>query len=119
MASRRVRSHADWFFADCGLRYTGAPVSAVGGLHHLNNMPVAVLADGYVLEGLVVVDGRVELDGEYSNVVVGLPYEAEIETLDLDMGNIPELGVIQGREMAMPQLLVHVEHTRGIWTGQN
>jgi hypothetical protein len=119
MASRRVRSSEDWFFVDCGLRYTGDPVSAVGGLHHLNGMDVAVLADGYVLEGLTVLDGRVELDGAYSNVVVGLPYAAEIETLDLDMGNIPELGVIQGREMTIPQLLIHVEHTRGIWTGQN
>ena len=119
MASRRVTGASDWFFVDCGLRYTGDPVDTVGGLHHLDGEAVSVLADGNVIEGLTVVNGQVELGNEFSNIVVGLPYEAEIETLDLDLGNIPELGIIQGRDMALPQVLVHVEHTRGIWTGQS
>lgn len=119
MASRRVQSVDDWFFADCGLRYTGDPVDTVAGLWHLEGMAVSVLADGYVIENKAVEDGQVTLGGEFSNVVVGLPYEAEIETLDLDLGNIPELGTVQGREQAIPQMLLHVEATRGIRTGRD
>jgi hypothetical protein len=119
MASRLVTGQDDWFFVDCGLRYEGDPVSSVSGLQHLEGAEVAILADGYVVEGQTVTDGAVELGGEYSNVVVGLPYDAEIETLDLDLGNIPELGVIQGRSQSLPSLLIHVEHTRGIWTGHS
>ena len=119
MASRLVTGKDDWFFVDCGLRYSGDPVSSVGGLHHLEGEEIAVLADGYVLDDVSIVDGVMDLGREYSNVVVGLPYEAEIETLDLDLGNIPELGVIQGRHMSLPTLQIHVEHTRGIWTGHN
>ena len=120
MASRRVTGMDDWFFVDCGLRYTGDPVTTITGLHHLNGMAVSVLADGYELEGLTVQNGELNLGrNAFSNVVVGLKYEAEVETLDLDLGNIPELGIIAGREMSLPQLLLHVEHTRGIWTGHD
>ena len=117
MASRRVTGMDDWFFVDCGLRL---PVTTITGLHHLNGMAVSVLADGYELEGLTVQNGELNLGrNAFSNVVVGLKYEAEVETLDLDLGNIPELGIIAGREMSLPQLLLHVEHTRGIWTGHD
>lgn len=117
MASRRVTGKDDWFFADCALRYTGDAVDTITGLYHLEGEEVAILADGYVVEGVSVLNGQVLLGRAYSNVVVGLAYSAEIETLDLDLGNVPELGTIMGRDVALSGLTVHVEHTRGIWTG--
>ncbi len=119
MASRRVQDRDDWFFVDAGLRYEGVPTQTVSGLHHLNGATVTILADGNELPDDVVADGQLDLGHEYSNVVVGLRYTAEVETMDLDLGNLKDIGVVQGREVAMPGLVVHVEHTRGLWTGRD
>lgn len=119
MYSRLAATVDDWFFVDSGLRYSGDPQDTFTGLYHLEGEEVAVLADGYVIEGKTVVDGTVTLDAEYSTVVVGLPYTSEIETLDLDMGAVQELGTIQDREMALPEIMVHIENTRGLWIGRN
>ena len=85
-------THATSFFVDSGLSYSGAPVSSVSGLDHLEGERVAVLADGLVLAdgtnaAFTVTSGAITLSATaaYSNVHVGLPIQfAELETLDLD-----------------------------------
>jgi hypothetical protein len=71
------------FFLDCGLSYKGEPVSAVGGLSHLEGREVAILADGQVHSPRVVKNGGITLDSKYRHVHVGLAYAAELETLPL------------------------------------
>ena len=45
----------------CGLVYSGAPISAVTGLDHLNGETVRVVGDGAVYDDQVVVRGSVDL----------------------------------------------------------
>lgn len=79
------QSIEDGFFVDCGLSYSGVPVSSVSGLDHLEGASVAVLADGAVMPPLVVENGTVSLpEGlSASKIHVGLGYEAGFETLPI------------------------------------
>ena len=80
-----VDFNVDSFFVDSGLSYSGAPVGTVGGLAHLNGQTVRVCADGEDRGTAVVAGGSVTIPGAAaSNIHVGLPITAEIETLDLD-----------------------------------
>lgn len=58
------------------------PVTEITGLQHLEGEEVKALADGYEVDA-VVSDGSITLPELASNVVVGLPYEAIVETLSL------------------------------------
>lgn len=62
------------FYVDSGLSYEGDPVSAVGGLEHLEGQTVSVLANGAVQPDKTVVNGRISLDTPASVVHAGLPF---------------------------------------------
>ena len=85
MASRAFTTIADAWFVDCGLQYSGVPVTSVSGLSHLEGKTVAILGDGNVVPSKVVSGGAVALDGAYGKVTVGLPYTADLETLNLEL----------------------------------
>ncbi len=87
MASRYVEKTQDGIFLDCCLSYEGEPVQKLYGLAHLNGETVNILADGCVIENKIVQNGSVELDYPASKIVVGLPYEFELETLNLEGEN--------------------------------
>jgi len=87
MASRYVEKTQDGIFLDCCLTYNGEPVQKLYGLEHLNGETVNILADGCVVENKIVKNGSVELDYPASKIVVGLPYEFELETLNLEGEN--------------------------------
>lgn len=73
------------FFVDSGLSYHGSPISVAGGLDHLEGQTVAVCADGVSRGTRAVQGGAVALGGTYTDVHVGLPITADLETLDLDV----------------------------------
>jgi hypothetical protein len=77
--------NADAFFVDSGLTYSGAAVTTVSGLAHLNGQVVMALADGLVRGPFTVAAGAITLPVAASVVHVGLPITAQIETLDLDV----------------------------------
>lgn len=83
--TRRFDTPADQFFVDCGASYSGAPVSTVSGLYHLEGKTVAILADGGVAPPQVVTLGAVALDAPASTVNVGLPYVSQVQTMPLSM----------------------------------
>lgn len=83
--TRRFFTPADQFFVDSGLTYSGAPVSEIGGLFHLEGRTVAILADGGVSPPQVVSGGKVSIEAPASKVHVGLPYRARLQTLPLSM----------------------------------
>lgn len=88
MHSRLIDNAEDGFFVDCGLKATfDTPSKNIGGLSHLEGENVSVLADGGVVEGLKVIDGVITLPDKASKVVVGLPYEFELETLNIEGEN--------------------------------
>lgn len=84
MASRRFVTLADAFCVDNGATYSGAATNTVDNLWHLLNTPVAVLADGAVIDGLTVsATGRLTLPTGVtaSKIHVGLAYNCDLETL--------------------------------------
>ncbi|MBQ9244878.1 hypothetical protein IJ182_01270 [bacterium] len=87
LASRHVHSAEDGVFLDCSLKYTGNPVSLISGLDHLEGERVNLLADGFLIENKLVENGKIQLDMPASKIVVGLPYEFELETLNLEGEN--------------------------------
>ena len=64
--------------------YSGAATSSVSGLDHLEGETVQVLADGAAHPDRVVASGAITLDAEYTDILVGLGYVSEIETLKLE-----------------------------------
>jgi hypothetical protein len=86
-----VNFNEDAFFVDSGLSYSGPAVNGVSGLDHLNGATVRICADGTDRGTAVVAGGSVIFTGAAAtDVHVGLPITAEIESLDLDFsgGNI-------------------------------
>ena len=100
------------FFVDCGLSGSfSVPVTAITGLDHLEGRKVAVLADLNVQAPKTVVNGRVELDNPASHVHVGLPYEASLKTLNMEMAGVPTL---RGARRRIYKAHVEVEKTRDL-----
>lgn len=115
MAGRAFDDQADAFFVDCGLSYHGAPTTRLTGLDHLEGRTTAILADGAVHRQLTVAGGMVELDWPASTIHVGLPYVAELKTLDsMDQGGG---GTLQGRRKRVVAVLLRLLAARGIWVG--
>lgn len=84
--SRTVNDMSDAFFLDCALGQSfETPVSSLSGLGHLKNMPVCALLDYGVVEDLTVDNnGCLKLPYEAKNVIVGLPYTFELESLNIE-----------------------------------
>lgn len=90
------------------------PVTTVSGLEHLNGQTVAILADGNVEPRQVVANGTVTLSHSASAIFVGLPYQAQLQTLYIDTNELP---TSQGRRMTVPAVTVRVQDTRGLKLG--
>ena len=70
----------DAFFVDCGLSYSGAAISTVTGLSHLEGEFVSYKADG--VKGTATVSGgQITLPAAASNIHVGLAYNSDFEPL--------------------------------------
>ncbi|HEY7824467.1 MAG TPA: hypothetical protein VIG24_16620 [Acidimicrobiia bacterium] len=105
------------FFVDSGLTYSGVAATVISGLSHLEGKEVVALADGNVVRGLTVASGAITLPISAETVQVGLPYEATLTTLDIDLGQLQGLGTAQGRQKSVSEVTFRVERTRGIWLG--
>lgn len=114
LEARVTSSSAGAFFVDSGLTYDGAAATVISGLDHLEGEAVAVLADGNVVNGLVVASGSITLPIAASVVQVGLPYTPVIETLDIDLGGAD---VIKGKTVSVAAVMLQVEKSRGGWVG--
>jgi hypothetical protein len=78
----------DSYFVDCGLMYDGVPATSFSGLTNLANETVDVLADGVVVTGVTVSAlGAFTLTTAASIVAVGMPYESDLLTLNLEGGS--------------------------------
>lgn len=85
MGKRQFSQTSDCFFVDCGVRKLfNEAVTTITGLNHLEGEKVVALADGGVVENLIVKDGKITLPSPATNVVVGLPYTFRLETLPIE-----------------------------------
>ena len=62
LRTRVLTQQADAFFVDSGLSYSGAPISSLSGLWHLEGETVDILTDGAVHPRRVVSGGAIALD---------------------------------------------------------
>ncbi len=87
--TRIVKNAKTGFFVDCGLSASfEEAVDNISGLEHLANCEVIALCDGGVVEKLVVdSDGKVNLPYAVKDLIIGLPYEFEFETLGVEGEN--------------------------------
>ena len=90
-------------------------VTSISGLGHLEGKTVSILGDGSVVPNQVVMGGAVALDGPYSKVTVGLPYTADLVTLDLELPS--QSGTVQGQPKKIAQATIRVKDARGIQAG--
>jgi hypothetical protein len=107
----------DAFFVDSGLSYYGQPADEISGLGHLEGKTVNILADGAVHPQRVVTGGKITLDAEASKVHIGLPIEADLQTLPLAMGI--DNGYGQGRFKNVNKAWMRVHRSSGIFIGPN
>lgn len=97
-------------------------VDKVSGLHHLEGKEVSVFADRFVAASpyndsytvVTVENGSIQLDKCYAVIHVGLPYTMDIETLDID---VPQGETLQDKKIAITDVTIKFEHTRGIYVG--
>lgn len=89
--------------------------SSFAGLSHLEGKDVAVLADGYVVEGKSVSSGIVTIDRPAAKVHIGLPYTPVIELLDIDVPSNNE--TLKSNSISVSKVTIEVEGTRGGFVG--
>lgn len=89
----------------------------ISGLGHLEGKTVSILADGSVHPQLVVQGGTIVLQEAAGVAHVGLPYNSDMETLDLELKNANE--TVLDKKIAVTSLTVMVEESRGVMAGRD
>lgn len=92
------------------------PVTSVSGLNHLEGLTVAILADGSVVTPQVVVNGAITLPQAASQILVGLPFVAQLQTSYLDT---PGPVTVQGKRKNVYSVTLRAEASRGMEVGTN
>lgn len=113
--TRLFATLADSFFVDSGLSYNGAPATVMSGLDHLEGKTVSILADGAVHPQAVVTGGSITLQQAASKVHIGLPIEADVQTLPIAMEQVAGGG--QGRMKNVNRVYMRVVRSSGIFAG--
>ena len=112
--SRLFETVADARCLDCATAYPAGTRVTCPRLEYLEGRTdVYALADGVVRGPFTVVNGRVTLPVVASNVVVGLPYEARLKTLRLELGE----PTVQGKKKRIANLTIRMHNTRGLKYG--
>lgn len=115
MHTRQFEEVADAFFVDAGSTYEGVAATTITGLHHLEGMEVAILADGGVEPTQTVTNGAITLQAEASTVHVGLAYTADAQSLPLASEALAGLG--QGMLKNVNRVDMRVRQSSGIMAG--
>lgn len=102
-------------FLDAAVTYNGASATEFAGVLHLDGETVGILADGVVLDQQVVDGNIITLSSAASIVLVGLPYNCDFETLNVE---VPlKEGTIQSRKVKIGNVTFRLKDTRGGWVG--
>ena len=103
-AAYRSVARTDWWMAR----------NTFSGLNHLEGQTVNILADGGVQPPQVVMGGTVNIMPPAYRVHVGLPIQADLETLELNQAQVE---TILPKVKAVPNVMLMVNESRSIWTG--
>lgn len=107
----------DALYVDCGLSYSGAPVSSVSGLDHLEGQTVAVVVDGAMHPPRVVTSGAISLQIAGSHIMAGLPYLGRLRTMRLEGGS--QEGSGQGKTGRITKVTTRLINSLGGKVGPN
>lgn len=115
-----VTTPEEAFYLDCGMTVCDEDgIGEIAGLYRLEGREVSILADGSVMNGLVVENGKIDVmiaTGRKPKIVhVGLPYASTLETLDLVFGRRD--GTQLTRKVRVSKVVARVRNTRGLWAG--
>jgi hypothetical protein len=102
-------------FLDSGLEYDGTPVTTITGLGHLEGETVTILSDGATHPDRVVTSGEITLVRAASIVHVGLPYDSDVKTLNIEAGAAD--GTAQGKTKRIHRVVVRLYKTLGLKFG--
>jgi hypothetical protein len=116
MHTRNFVTPADAFFVDCGATYRGPATTTVSGLTWLEGQTVAILADGAVQPRQLVRGGAIALDNPASQVQVGLPIEADVQTLPVALLALDAAAGI-GKPKNVNKAWLRVNRSSGIFAG--
>lgn len=105
----------DAFHVDCGLSYDGAAITTVTGLDHLEGEEVSVLADGGVVDDLVVSGGSITLPYAASKISVGLRYKSRGVTLPI--AGPQQDGTLFGRKRTVQGVGIDVLNSGAVMMG--
>lgn len=117
LSSRIFSSLPKCFYVDAGLTYSGAPVTSLSGLWHLEGQSVQVLADGSVLTPITVTNGSITLPSAASAISVGLGYDSDLQTLPLDIEGAPAGGM--GTTKNVSKVYIRVSQSTLVRAGPN
>lgn len=93
-----------------------APVTYIQGLDQFAGGTVWGLADGNVVQALPVsVDGSVTLPQPASSIVLGAPYQCQLQTRRIASEQV----VLEGRQKAVPAMTVLEFQSRGLKAGSS
>jgi hypothetical protein len=95
--------------------YGGGNFYVVTGLTHLNSRLVSILQDGNVVASQTVTGGTITLTTPTSLAHVGLGYNCDLETLNVELG-LPD-GTLQGRKVQIPRVVLRFDNSRGGYLG--
>ncbi len=84
-------------------------------LDHLNGEAVSVLADGNVVTGHTVANGHITLAQAAAVVHVGLPYVADLETLDMSSPPGSKGGSLTAQPVVIPRVFLSVQESRSVF----
>lgn len=105
------------FHLDCATRYlSNEGVSEISGLDRFNGMEVTVMADGNETCGVLVEDGKIELERLSYNVLVGLPYTGILEPIPVDL-KFGSGSSSVGLNRRITKATIRYYRTRGLWYG--
>lgn len=90
-----------------------AQVTTVGGLDHLNDSVVQVLADGNVQTPKTVVDGCITLDEPATKIIIGQGFTAQLQSMRLEV----KQPTSQGARKLIAAMHLRVKDTRGLAAG--
>lgn len=116
MATARWDAMEDCCFLDSAVSYHfDTPQTLLTNLQHLEGRTVSALADGGVVTGLIVANGRVTLPDPASKVTIGLPYAATIETLPLAYQG--QAGWTIAKPQTQAKAVIRLIDSRGVKVG--
>jgi len=99
-------------------------VDEITGLWHLEGLDVSVLGDGTVVASpynddyvtRTITNGTLTLDKCYGVIHIGLPFIADLQTLDIDTA---QGETVSDKKKLLNKLTIHLEESAGIYAGQD